>query len=169
MFFRPVYLLLICTQLAHAQGVVANAAELQGALLYNFAVYTDWPTLPEAKIKFCVMGSDAVHQALSRLQNRTVKGMAIEVKAIANPVQANACQVVFVGQEEHKQIHEISLVTRTTPVLLVAEEAAFAATDVTISLRLREGRYSFRINQTGARIRSLALSSKLLKLAAQVD
>ncbi len=173
MRFRTLFLLLLgcaspLTQ-AQAQGVVSTAAPLQALLLYNFASYTGWPSLPEEKIKFCVMGSEDLLESLNRLKNRTIKGRAMEVKAINSAVQALSCQVLFVGSEEHPRIHELSLVTRSTPVLLVAEENDFDPSDVVISLRLQEGRYSFKINQTAARTRALALSSNLLKLAAQVN
>ncbi len=163
-------ILLCCAApLAQAQGTVATEATLQAALLYNFAVYTDWPSLRADKIEFCVMGDAALHEALTRLQNRQIKGKALSVKAIATAQQAASCQVLFVGQEEHPRIHEISLLTRALPVLLVAEEDDFNPNDVIIALRLQDGRYSFKIYQTGARTRSLVLSSNLLKLAAQVN
>jgi hypothetical protein len=171
MHFRALFLLLLCfaAPVTQAQGAVSTAEPLQAVLLYNFASYTEWPSLPEEKIKFCVMGSEALLESLGRLKNRTIKGRALEVKAINSALQAGSCQVVFFGWDAHPRIHEISLVTRSTPVLLVAEENDFDPSDVVISLRLEEGRYSFKINQTGARNRALVLSSNLLKLAAQVN
>jgi len=172
MRFRPSCLLLplLCcaAPLSHAQGLVASEAALQAALLYNFVIYTDWPALPAQKIEICVMGSPALHESLSNLQHRKIKGLALEVKTVATNAQLRSCQVLFVGPQDHQRIHEISQVTRSTAMLLVAEENGFDANDVIISLRRQEGRYTFKINQTQAKARSLELSARLLKLAALV-
>lgn len=167
-FFRLLPLLCCTASPAQAQGVVGTEAALQAALLYNFAAYTDWPPLPTQKIEFCVMGSPTVHEALSLLKSKKIRGMALEVNAVTTPAQARSCQVLFVGQPEHRRINEISQAARSTPMLLVAEENGFNLNDVTISLRLQEGRYTFKINQTAALAGSLNLSSRLLKLAALV-
>ncbi len=97
-----------------------------------------------------------------------MQGKILEVKTITSAAQASACQVLFIGKDEHKQIREVALVTRAMPLLMVAEEGGFDPSDVTITLRLEDGRYTFKINQSLAQTRSLALSSKLLKLAARV-
>lgn len=159
--------------LVHAQGIEAAEGALQAALLVNFAAYAEWPAsptanLPAEKIVFCVMGSDAVTEALAGRQNKVIKGRALEVNAITSNAQTMSCQVLFVGPQGHPRIHEISQLARANPILLVAEENGFDPKDVTISLRLQDGRYTFKINQTAAQARSLGLSSKLLKLATVV-
>ena len=158
---------------AQAQAVVATEGALQAALLVNFAAFTEWPALPVGmaaadKMSFCVMESPAVAESLASRQNKLVKGRAIEVKTISSNAQSTSCQVLFVGPQAHPRIHEISQLARTIPLLLVAEQNGFDPKDVTISLQLQDGRYTFKINQTAAQARALNLSSKLLKLAAQV-
>lgn len=169
------FLLLACSLAppANAQTVEATAGALQAALLYNFAAYTDWPALPAGvapaeNTVFCVMGSPTVFEALAGRQNKTLRGKVMQIKAITSSAQATTCQVLFVGQDEHRKIREISQVARSVPLLLVAEENGFDPSEVTIVLRQQDGRYTFKINQTAAQARSLTLSAKLLKLAAQV-
>lgn len=176
MFFKLTSLLVsLCalTPLAHADDLVAVDVALQAALVVNFAAYTEWPAIPDETVKndklvFCVMGSSEIAEAIMNRQKKSVQGKIIEVKTITSSAQITVCHVLFVGKAEHKKIHELALVKRTQPVLIVAEENDFDIRDVIISLRLNEGRYTFKINQTGAQARSLILSSKLLKLAVQV-
>lgn len=61
----------------HAQTLVAQESSLQAALLFNFAVYTEWPALGADSIEFCVMGSQPVWEALSHLQYKKIKGQAL--------------------------------------------------------------------------------------------
>lgn len=157
----------------HAQALVATEGALQAALLVNFAAYTYWPALPAGvlgseKIAFCVMAGTEVAEALALRQNRPLNGKSIDVKTITSAAQVVSCQVVFVGAQAHAKINEVNQLVGTKPILVVAEENGFDQKDVIISLRLQEGRYTFKINQTEALARSLSMSSKLLKLATQV-
>lgn len=152
----------------HAQTLVAQESSLQAALLFNFAVYTEWPALGADSIEFCVMGNQPVWEALSHLQHKKIKGRALELKAITSPAQAASCQVLFVGAAEQKKIQTIHQLLPTAPLLLVAEEGEVDLKDVVIALRKQDGRYTFKINQTAAQARSFNFSSRLLKLATLV-
>lgn len=159
--------------LAQAQALEASEASLQAALLANFASFTEWPALPTGvaaaeKISFCVLASPEVAEALLNRQKKSINGRTIEVNTITSIPQTISCQVLLVGAPGHAKIREISRLARTTPLLLVAEENGFDPKDVTISLKLQDGRYTFKINLTAARASSLTLSSRLLKLATQV-
>lgn len=172
MRFKLMHLLLSLTCCAAPAGgvppLVAQESALQAALLYNFAVYTDWPDLPADKIEFCVMASQPVWEALSRLQHKKIRGRALQLKMITHPAQAASCQVLFVGPTDQKNIRALSQLLAAAPLLLVAEEDDFDLRDVVIALRKQDGRYSFKINQTAAQARSLNFSSRLLKLATLV-
>jgi hypothetical protein len=172
MRFRLLHLLrlLVCcaAPAAQAQAPVAQEHVVQAALLYNFAAYTDWPPPSAETIAFCVIGSQPVFEALSNLQNKKIKGKALEVKTITAIAQAASCHVLFVGQAEHTKIHAMSQLMPASPLLLVAEENDFDLQDVVIALRKQDGRYSFKINQTAAQARALSLSARLLKLATLV-
>jgi hypothetical protein len=172
MRFRLMQLLrlLVCCAAPAAQAQAPAAPEhvVQAALLYNFAAYTDWPPPPAETIEFCVIGSPPVFEALSSLQNKKIKGKALEIKTITTIAQAASCHVLFVGLAEHKKIHTMNQLMPAPPLLLVAEENDFDLQDVVIALRKQDGRYTFKINQTAAQARALNLSSRLLKLATLV-
>lgn len=172
MRFKLMHLLLSLTccmaPAGRAQPLVAQESALQAALLYNFAVYTEWPGVAAEKIEFCIMASQPVLEALGRLQHKKIKGRALELKTITTLAQLASCQVLFIGPSEQKQIRTISQLMAAAPLLLVAEEDDFDLKDIVIALRKQDGRYSFKINQTAAQARSLTLSSRLLKLATLV-
>lgn len=158
---------------ARADDVSASEGALQAALLVNFAAYTEWPALPvgippSEKMVFCVMGSPVVSDALAERGNKVINGKTMEVKTITSGEQSRACQVLFVGYHEVANIALIGKLTRSIPLLLVAEENDISRQDVVISLRQEDGRYSFKVNRTGAQSRGLTLSAKLLRLAKLV-
>lgn len=158
---------------ARADDATASNGALQAALLVNFAAYTEWPALPAGitpaeKLVFCVMGSPVVSDALAERGNKVINGKTMEVKVLTNSEQSRACHILFVGYHEVAAIPQIGKLTRTLPLLLVAEENEISRQDVVISLRLDEGRYSFKVNRTAAQSRGLTLSAKLLRLAKQV-
>lgn len=158
---------------ARADDVTATEGSLQAALLINFAAYTEWPALPTGitpseKMVFCVMGSPVVSEALAERKNKVINGKVMEVRTVTSIDQTRTCQILFVGYHEVASIPQISKLTRSTPLLLVAEDNEISRPDVIIGLRIEGGRYTFKVNRTAAQSRSLTLSAKLLRLATQV-
>jgi hypothetical protein len=148
--------------------LMADKTSVQAAFLYNFAVFTDWPDLPEREFSFCVLGDEGMLEALASVKNKQMKDKSILVRKIESSRQWHGCQVLFIGTAEHRAIKDIREQSAKVPVLLVADEGAYDVQDVLIVLSEQQGRISFRINRSEATSRSMTFSSKLLKLATQV-
>lgn len=151
-----------------SDGLVAKESAVQAAFLYNFALYTEWPTLNNNQFNICVMASAEVFDALQPFKVKQVRGIPVVITQITSVSQAHGCQILFVGQAEHASIKSLSRQIGQSPVLVVAEENSFDPKNVTITLVPQQGRIGFKINQTSAQLNSLSISSKLLKLAQQV-
>ena len=165
-----VCLLSICLvqPLSAAENIVASETSVQAAFLYNFALYTEWPTFAGTKFNICVMGSEPVYEALQPFREKQVRGHKVAVTKITSVSQADACQILFVGQAEHASIKSISRQLGQEPVLVVAVENSFDPRNVIITLVPQQGRIGFKINNSAAQASSLTISSKLLKLAQQI-
>ena len=147
--------------------VMADKSSVQAAFLYNFAFFTEWPSLPENAFNFCVLADDHLLEALASLKNKQMKDRPILIRKIESSNQARSCQILFVGASAHQSMKEIAAQIGTDPVLLISDEDFAAMPEVIILLREQQNRISFKINRTESSKRSMTFSSKLLRLATQ--
>ena len=168
---RLVVLLLACFTLRPAvadNAIVADKSAVEAAFLYNFALFTEWPELPDKTFKICVLGSNAVLAALESVKLKQISDHPVSVTNISTATEAQTCQVLFVGKSEHEYIGNLAKHIGKAPVLVVSEENAYDPKNVIIALVPQQDRIGFKINRTAAQANSLTFSSKLLKLAVQV-
>jgi hypothetical protein len=168
---RLVVLLLACCALRPAfadDAIVADESAVEAAFLYNFALFTEWPDLPTSEFRICVMGSDAVLVALESVKKKQIKDHPVSVKNISSAIQAQSCEVLFVGRSGHASINNLARQIGNAPILVVSEENGYDPKNVIIALVAQQDRIAFKINRTSALENSLTISSKLLKLAQQV-
>jgi len=159
-----------CTMIPVQAGdrIVADRTAIQAAFLYNFALYTEWPSLPDNAFNFCVIADDHMLEALASIKTKQIKDRPIFIQKIESPKQASNCQILFVGKSEHRALKDIAGQIGTDPVLVVTEEDSDNLREALIVLAEQQNRISFKINRTEATKRSMTFSSKLLKLAVQV-
>ena len=164
-------LLLACCVMHTARAadtIVADESAIEAAFLYNFALFIEWPDLPANEFRICVLGSDAVLAALEPVKKKQIKERPASISNITSASQAQSCQVLFIGKSEHASIGKLARQIGNAPILVVAEENGYDPKNVIIALVAQQGRITFKVNRTAAQENSLAVSSKLLKLAKQV-
>ena len=149
-------------------NVMADKVAVQAAFLFNFGLFTEWPSLPDNEFKICVIADDKILNALAALKNRRIKEHSISINKIDSSKLAVQCQILFVGISAQTSMKEIAGQIALAPVLVIAEEGSYDPGDVIIALNEQQNRIGFKINRTEAAKRSLTFSSKLLKLATQV-
>ena len=160
-------LIVLTTAAALAAALTSHAqvseAELKAAFVYNFALFTEWPsdTLVEGqKLLICAPPDERQLEALRRLQNKTVAGHQIAVTGSAG--QADRCHVVLYSRVLPEE-------AAAAGALTVCDGPPSACADAVIKL-LREGdRIRFDVDVTRAKARRLSLSSKLLRVARRVQ
>jgi len=163
--------LLVCCSLQPAfadDAVVTDESAAEAAALYNFALLTEWPDLPADEFRICVLGSDPMLAALEPVKMRPLKGHPVTITNISTPSQVQSCQMLFVGRSEHASIGMLTREIGHAPIMVVSEGDDFDPNNVIILLVDQQGRIGFKINRTAALANSLAVSSKLLKLALQI-
>jgi len=170
--FALIYILLLLLAMPSKtwaeEQVRAEESSLQAAFLFNFALLTEWPSTQDDQFNICVLGNDPILQPLKKISTKQVKGMPINLMQIHSYKQTAKCRILFVADEEHASMGNLSRRIGSESVMVITRENAFDPHD-TIIMLVREGnRIGFAINQSVAIERKLTLSSKLLKLAKAI-
>ena len=177
MFLITLIQRLVAVLLGFAMGGQALAQDiseyqLKSALLYNFALFTEWPpeSLADAKapLVYCVMGDDPFGAALDSLAEKQVNSRRIDVKRITRADAASACHVLFISRSEQANLDRILDVIRGRAVLTVMDQEGMAQRGVMVNLFLDNRRIGFEVNAEATKRARLTLSSKILRLARTV-
>jgi hypothetical protein len=146
--------------------------DLKAAFVYNFAVFTDWPsdmTFEGGMLNICVNSSSALRQPLLNLGDKQVKGRKVAVRNLSAMDDIRNCHVMFVGGADRDRWSQIRKSINGASVLTVSDEEDMAHDGVIIALSSEGSRMVFDINTRLARQARLVMSSKLLRLARSVQ
>ncbi|WP_051937986.1 YfiR family protein [Ferriphaselus sp. R-1] len=160
-------LLLLLGLLLPASARAVGEYELKAAFLYNFALYTEWPS-QHATLQFCVMGNDPFGDAMQPITRKTVRGATVRSMQVYSVAEARGCQLLFIAASERGNLPYLAEQLREVPVLTVTESNGLAPSPAIIALVSANNRIEFEINQSAAQQVGLKLSSHLLKLARKV-
>jgi hypothetical protein len=152
--------------IARTQSMPRNAV-LSAAFVFNFAKFTDWPSLADgAPIVACVYGDDGIASALvDTVRGQTINGHAIDVRPSKDDGAFRLCQLLFVGAAERRRAQAALVSISTLPVLTVSDSAGFALTGGIIELYVDDGHMRFSINMTAVERSGLHINPRLLGLA----
>ncbi len=169
-FTQLCYLLCMVVTLMSFQtkATASEEQELKALFIARFAQYTQWPPPPLKHLNYCVALDQAMHDAMSAVELRGVSGENITLNLIQQPSEAKNCQLLVITLSERAQLKTWAEALAQLPLLIIADNAEAFRTVATISLVTEPDGMTFRINQTDARERGLALSSQLLKLAREI-
>ncbi|MDQ2642086.1 MAG: YfiR family protein [Pseudomonadota bacterium] len=142
--------------------------QLKAAVLYNFALFTDWPADVGSTLKLCVHGSDPFGPELDELQGKAVHQRHISVERKAAPYTLRSCQIVFISRSSADLLPDTLQRLQGTPALTVAESAGATRQGVMLNMDVSASKITFSANVKAAQQARLTLSSKLLKLATEV-
>jgi hypothetical protein len=145
-----------------------DEAELKAAFIYRFAQLTQWPPPPLREFTYCVAGDAALQEALRAMVQRAGGAIPTRLQALGEPQRAPQCQLLVLGGSERGQLRRWLEALGDDPVLVVGDSAESFRNGAVIGLVIEPNGLAFRINQTAARRRGLALSYQMLKLAREV-
>jgi len=169
---------------AAAVGLLAVSAKAQetsqapeyrikAAFLYNFTLYTEWPTTaferPDSPIVLAVAGEDPFGKELdAAVRGKTVRGRSIEVRRYDTAAEVATCHLLYLSSAEAKHLPQILKRFPDTKPLTVSETEDFCRAGGVIRFFVDNNKVRFEVN-TDAAVRSrLKISSKLLHLARVV-
>jgi YfiR/HmsC-like len=149
-----------------ADGATSDVA-IKAAFLFNFAKFTEWPTLAtDAALMLCVVGDLRVAGALAdTVRNQRIGSHAVEARTLGGDAPARSCHVLFLSMSEAHRSAAILDGLGTLPILTVSDAKDFARSRGVVEIFVENGRMRFCINTDAADRAGLHLSSRLLGLA----
>lgn len=141
---------------------------MKAAYLYNFALFTEWPALPDDQLNLCILGKDAFGAALDSIDGKIVNGLRLSVHRISGSSRARQCQILFLGTSDRVNFRRLLHDIEDLPVLTVTDNDDLVQAGIMIRMSIENKRLTFEINTEAARRARLAISSKLLRLAKTV-
>ena len=154
-------------QAAQADTAVDERA-MKAAYLYNFALFAQWPALPDGDFQLCVLGNTSLDAELERLQGKRVQNLPIAMRRIMPGDSLGGCQLLYVDERNRRTLDSLLERLAGSPVLTITDASGLADRGIMIEMRRQGQRIVFDINLAAARRARLDFSSRLLKLASFV-
>lgn len=157
-----------------ASGPPAPAGDLpeyrlKAAFLYNFALFTEWPPELGTTLNLCVLGKDPFGTDLDPLAGKALGQRHIAIHRAASIESLGDCQLVFIARSALATLPSLLEHLHGSPVLTVADSPGAAARGVALNMTVNHDKITFEANLEAARAARLNLSSKLLRLATEVQ
>jgi len=141
---------------------------LKAAFLYNFALFTEWPSDTGSTLNLCVYGRDPFGAEIDVLQGKPVGNRRMAVRRVLSVEGLTACQLVFMADPSVADIASVLSAVHGAAVLTVADAPGAAKRGVALNMNVVKNRITFEANLAAARAANLNLSSRLLSLATEV-
>lgn len=145
---------------------------MKATFLPKFARYVAWPGArqlgPGAPFQLCVIGRDPFGPLLDRAAAaEQIDGHGVQVRRLTTERGATICHLAFVQGQHPAETGRLLLALRAQPILTITDARAGPQRGM-IHFIVTGGRVRFFINEEEAAQRGLAISSRLLALAAGV-
>ena len=145
---------------------------VKATFLYKFAAFVEWPagafTSAADPLVICVAGNDGVTALVDDAAlGQTVDGHALVVTHLAPGARMPRCHILYVAETARPAMAALVDSVAGAPVLTVVDGSAAAGSAV-INFVVQGNRVRFDIDLKAAQRNRLAVSSKLLALAAAV-
>lgn len=153
----------------HAQN---SEDAVKSAFVAKFARYVAWPATVRPGLgqafQLCVIGQNPYGSALDRAAaSEIIDGRRTSVRRLRSANGASGCHLAFVQGSTDGQTRQLLGAMERWPVLTITDSRAGSARGM-IHFVIRDGRVRFYIDEAGAALRGLSVSSRLLALAVGV-
>ncbi|WP_227817936.1 YfiR family protein [Nitrogeniibacter aestuarii] len=150
---------------SHSAAQTVPEYSLKAAVLYNFALFVEWPESVGEQITVCVIGADPFGAELDALGGEPVGSRRLQVRRLGRLAPLSGCQLLFIPEASMAILPQILSTLDGMSVLTVADSPGAAQAGVGINMGLQNARVVFEINLSAVRRGGLMISSKLLRLA----
>lgn len=154
---------------ASGQAQQPTEYQVKAAYLLNFGRFTEWPedafTSPDSPLVFGILGKDPFAGQRDAMMARTINGRRVQVRRFKEIPQPGECHMLFVSTQEYGRLETILNKLGTSGMLLVGDDAPFAAQGGMINFIIRNDTVGFEINVSAAARAGLTFNSRLLKIA----
>jgi hypothetical protein len=151
----------------------AEEYRVKAAFIFHFAQLVEWPaeraTGADNSLVLCTLGEDPFQGLLEgTVAGKAVGNRILRVRHLGQPQDMQACQIVFLGRAQSKQIPTLVSALHQAPVLTVGETAGFLDAGGMIDFLLEDNKVRFEVNLDAAESADLKIGSRLLVLAERV-
>jgi hypothetical protein len=161
--------LISATGISSAQAQSLEEHDAKAAFVFKLVNFVQWPSESSHDLVIGFIGADATSDSLQHLASgKLVNGKGIVVRRLSRDGDLKACQVIYVGASESKNLALVLDRLRGTNVLTVGESDGFSHHGGVVNLLLSGGRIRFEVNPHAAERAHLQISSRLLSLATIV-
>jgi hypothetical protein len=163
----------MATRVVSLPAAAVSEYDLKAAYLYNFTQFVTWPAtaFPDAgaSLRICIAGDNPFGPTLANtVRNETAAGHPVEVATLASGQSIDGCHIVFVPPLS-RNADTILAAAKVRPVLTVGDAPGFLEAGGIVRFVVLDGRVRFDVNVRQAAAAGLALSSRLLQVARQVQ
>lgn len=146
---------------------------VKATYLYKLAPFVDWPpgtfTSADAPFDICLLGRNPFGGFLEKaVAGRKLGTHPFRIRKLVDATPGAGCQIVFIGGMRTDKVREALQAFTGEPVLTVADSNTTSATGSVVKFVIRRGHVRFEVDNAAAVRNHLAISSKLLDLAAAV-
>lgn len=166
----PVVVLALLGLALQGQARQVADVDMKAAFVYNFAVFTEWPSdalAANAPIVLCTGAASPMSPALQGLNDKVVNGHKLTVRPAANSVRN--CHLLVLGSGDRDRWSQFKRELAGAHVLTVSDDSSIGQDGAIIALSMVNQRVGFDIDLGAAKSARLQLSSKLLRLARSVQ
>jgi hypothetical protein len=142
---------------------------LKAAFIYNFMVYAEFPAGTPSTLNLCIHGADPFGTEIDGLQDKVAAGRTIAVLRKVAGESLKDCQVVFIAAPTNGSLPRVLESLSGLPILTVADSPGAMRRGVALNMTVAQGKITFEANLQAARKAGINLSSKLLRLATEVQ
>lgn len=151
-----------------AHGADTTESQLKAALLYKFAQFATWPSLPSDEFRLCVLGESPLVDDLEKLKTKSLFRLPVNIGYPASAAAAKSCQVIYLNPASPGELSKWRGALSNLPILTVSDAPEAWQENMMIVFEVAPGGVKFRINLSAARAAGLSLSAQMLQLAREV-
>ena len=150
-----------------ANGQQTTDYKVHANIIYRFTKYIEWPEHRQSgDFVIGIVGDSPLYEELGALTaNKSVNEQRIVIRKFAANGSSYNCQILFISEEESRNLKRIAALTADQPVLLITEENGLAKKGSCINFIIVDDRLKLEINKNNVLSRNLNIASELLKLA----
>lgn len=146
--------------------------KVKAAFLVNFARFISWPSnsFPSdlAPFTLCIAGDNPFGSAFSGIDGKIIKGRNTIVKKCNSLQQTEKCNLLYISTSKRNVLNQYLEYTSSKSIVTVSDINRSAYLGGTIEFVEKNGRLSFKINNSSAKAEGLNVDASLLDLAAEV-
>jgi hypothetical protein len=167
-FVFAVMLALLGSGSAVAQGTSLEDG-VKASFIFNFIRYAQWPPAalsPSSSFTICIVGDAFQGIMQDTVRGEKINGSPINVREVTQAAASTGCHLIYFRESANREtVLQILNAAKALPILTVGETPEFLSSGGIVRFTKIANRIHFEINPTAAERVSLAISSRLLRLA----